>query len=69
MFIVQSRYEYWSMYNGKTWTKWFNFHGGKFDNKEDAEKYIKENKKRSNEVDKLTKLKHEFCIIESEKVS
>ena len=64
MFIIQSRYEYWSNYDGKKWTKWFNVHGGKFETIEEAKKELETTKKKSNEVDKSTKLKHEFQILE-----
>ena len=62
MYIIQSRYEYWSLHEGKKWTRWFNLHGAKFDSLELAEEALKSNKKKSSEIDKVTKLKHEFKI-------
>lgn len=64
MFVIKCRYEYWSNYEGKKWTKWFNVHGEKYDTEKEAKEQLKINKKKSDEVDKSTKLKHEFCIVE-----
>lgn len=64
MFVIQCRYEYWSLYKGKIWTKWFNVHGARFENIEQAKESLKTNKKKSESIDKSTKLKHEFQIIE-----
>lgn len=64
MFVIQSRYEYWSIYEGKKWTKWFNIHGKKYEKLEEAKEDLKINKKKSDEIDKATKLKHEFKIEE-----
>ena len=63
MFVLQSRYEYWSNYEGKKWTKWFNVHGGKFETIEEANQELEITKKKSDGADKSTKLRHEFQIV------
>ena len=58
MYTIQCRYEYFSS-NGKEWTKWFN-HG----HSENPEEEIKILKEKSKEVDRITKLKHEYRYVE-----
>lgn len=65
-YIIESRYEYWSMYEGKIWTKWFKVHGSYYDNEDDAKEELKQIEKKSKEIDKVTKLKHEFRLVKNE---
>lgn len=59
-YIIKSRYEYRGS-NGITWTDWFVINSVHMD-KKTAESYIEQYKKLSDDVDKKTKLKHEYVI-------
>ena len=68
-FKIQSRYEYWGSWkdnNKIIWTKWFNCFGETYNTLEEAESRLKEIKDSIKNIDKITKLKHEFQIIKME---
>ena len=58
MFTIQCRYEYFGS-NGKTWTNWFNHSYS-----ESPEDEIQTLIEKSKEIDKITKLKHEYRYVE-----
>jgi len=60
VYIVYCRYEYQSL-NGKTFTEWFKFGPGHNSEKE-AKEFIKSKLDTIRDVDRHTKLKHEFEI-------
>lgn len=62
-FKVEGRYEY-RVKNGKKWTEWFNATREVYDSKEAAEHGLKIAQETSDPIDKITKLKHEFKIVE-----
>lgn len=59
-FIVECRYETWTS-DGKQWSNWFISVQDPI-TEEEGKTYIKEAKKNCQEVDKKTKLKHEYRL-------
>lgn len=67
-YSVMYRYQYRSK-NGIEWTSWAtSFVSNFFNSKKDAEAYLNEEKSRVAEIDKKTKLKHEYKIAKIEMV-
>ena len=65
-YIVKSRYEYMSD-EGTVWTNWFVLNGACM-SKEQAEEFIKAHKKAYGDIDRKTKLKHEYMIVSTDDV-
>lgn len=63
-FIIESRYEYWTN-QGKEFSNWFVLDSGKYSEKDGNEK-IKNIKKAFADIDKKTKLKHEYRLSDYE---
>ena len=61
-FIILTRYECWKSGNIKGFSKWFALKDAPMTEKE-AKGVIKETKVRYRDIDKKTKLKHEYKII------
>ena len=61
-YVIICRYECWTR-NGKEFTEWFVYRRDPL-TKLEAEKIIKEYKKNCSDIDKKTKLKHEFALKE-----
>lgn len=59
-FIIESRYEYWTN-QGKEFSNWFVLDSGKYSEKDGNEK-IQNIKKTFADIDKKTKLKHEYRL-------
>ena len=64
MYKINTRYEHWSS-EGKCWTKWFSSRF--FNTKEEAEAKLNASKELSTSIDKVTKLKHQYEIVEVSK--
>ena len=62
-FRVECRYEYRAR-DGKQWTTWFAI-GGCRETEEDAKELIDFNKTQYGDIDRRTKLKHEYRIVET----
>lgn len=60
-FIIESRYEYWTN-QGKEFSNWFVLDSGKYSEKDGNEK-IQNIKKTFADIDKKTKLKHEYRLL------
>ncbi|MCH5167446.1 MAG: hypothetical protein J1F35_06075 [Erysipelotrichales bacterium] len=65
IYQIQCRYEYWSIEHGKIWTKWFNVYGEVYHNKDLIESRLEDIKNKVTSIDKITKLKHEYQIVEN----
>lgn len=63
-FIIESRYEYWTN-QGKEFSNWFVLDSGKYSEKDGNEK-IQNIKKTFADIDKKTKLKHEYRLSDYE---
>lgn len=59
-FIIESRYEMWSN-SGKTWSNWFII-DSEGNSKDKGDEKIKNLKKTFSDIDKKTKLKHEYRL-------
>ena len=64
MYKIEQRYQYRNR-EGFTWTKWFPYIGFETDDKKVAEEEVKALKEFSKEIDRRTKTKHEYQIIET----
>lgn len=61
-YLIYERYEHWGP-NGKAWSKWFiTFNTTYAKTEAEAKEAMKHIKKASTEIDKHTKLKHEYEI-------
>ena len=62
-FKVECRYEYRS-HEGKKWTNWFAI-GGCRETEAEAKELIRYNKKQFGDIDRYTKLTHEYRVVET----
>lgn len=58
-YLIYSRYEYWKIGPEKVFTEWSVCEDNEYDSAE-ADKRIKEIKSQFQDIDKKTKLKHEY---------
>lgn len=63
-YVIECRYEYWSMSDGKTWTRWFRTYNEIYPTRESAIKQMKEEEKKTMNTDRVTRLRHEFRVQE-----
>lgn len=63
MWIIKTRYERYTK-DGKIWTEWFKSGFHTYDTETSARSAMELQKEQIKQIDKITKLKHEFSLEE-----